>query len=555
MKISFKLIIAASCFSLLLRSQTNAVNTSSDSPNIPRRGCGTAVPSPEWDAWFNSKVEEYKTNKANGKIQLSSVTIPVVVHVIHGGQAVGTFPNISQAQVKSQIAVMNKDYAGIGYNTYQLANTGFSVVGAANCNITFCLAQLDPTGTPLAEPGIDRVNYNSQSWSNPASFTSQSNFQSYIDGTIKPNTIWDPTYYFNIWVTDVNSGVGLLGYSTFPGGSGLVGLPSAGGAGDDGIWVWSKSFGSTGTLQSPYTLGRTATHETGHYFGLRHVGGDGNGNAAGDCNATDYCNDTPPQKGGYQGGQYGQNFGGPSYPLHVNTCAPNDPYGDMFMNFMDYSDDAYCYMFTPDQNTRIQTALANGYFRNQLSASSATLCSGLPLADFVLDTVVCFNSAVSPLNQTSGSATLTYSWSVSPNTGVAFAPSSTDQNPAITFPSAGFYTLTVVASNSIGVNSSNMVLKLEDCTGIKENTGLEKNISLAPNPTSGKVFIKSELPAGQYIEVTIHNSLGQLIISKHYSDAGNNTFTIDMNACTDGVYTVSISNGRERIVKRLILNK
>jgi hypothetical protein len=408
----------------------------------------------------------------------------------------------------------------------------------------------------MTEPGIDRVNYNTQSWTNPAAPTTLAAFQNLMDGTIKPNTIWDPTSYFNIWVSDVNSGAAILGYATFPGGSNLNGIVSnVGTASTDGIWVWSKSFGNTGTLQTPYTLGRTATHETGHWVGLRHVGGDGNGNVNGDCSATDYCDDTPPQKGGYAGGQYGQNFGAPTYPLHANTCAPDDPYGDMFMNFMDYSDDAYCYMFTPDQNDRIQTALQNGYFRAQLSASSQTLCGGLPVADFLQDSMACYNSGITPLNQSSGTPSPTYSWSVKPSTGVTFAPSSIDPNPTVNFPSAGDYTLTVTVTNTIGVNYTDMTLHLSDCTGLQANSILERNVSLSPNPTSGRVDIKLGMTGGQYVDINIYNSLGQLVVYKHYNDAGNNTLNIDMSNYSNGVYTVNISNGKDSVVKRLILNK
>ncbi len=554
MKLNFKLIVAALSLSLAVKSQNTVSGTTGNNPPAIKRGCGTQAPSPEWDKWFNSKVEEYKTNLAQGKVQAVSLTIPVIVHVIHGGQAVGSYPNISAAQIKSQISVLNKDFAGIGYNSYQLAATGFSAVGIANTHITFCLAQLDPSGTPLTEPGIHRVNYNSQGWTNPASFTSQTNFRNYFDATIKPNTIWDPTYYFNIWVSDVdNNNVGLLGYATFPGGSALTGIPSGGGASNDGIWVWGRSFGSGGSAQAPYALGRTATHETGHYLGLRHIGGDA-ANPAGDCNATDFCNDTPPQLGGFSGGSNGQNFGNPSYPLHVGDC-PSAPYGDMFMNFMDYSDDAYCYMFTPDQDIRIQTAMANGYFRNQLSPSSATLCSGLPIVDVLMDTLYCNKTNITLINQTNGSPTPTYSWSAVPSGSVVFSPGSTDPNPTVNFDAPGVYTLNMVATNTAGVNSFYVVLQIDDCTGIKESSGFSNAISISPNPGSGRFILKTEAAAGESIEVIVHNSLGQLVLSKNYSNVGTSVFTMDLSSQPDGIYTLSISNGKERAVKRLVLTR
>jgi hypothetical protein len=344
---------------------------------IPHRTCGTDVPSAEWNEWFNQKVEEYKEQQALGKVQQSTYVIPVIVHVIHGGQAVGTYPNISQTQINSQINVLNADFAGTGLNSGNLAATGFSVVGAANTNITFCLATKDPNGLALAEPGIERISYVAKGWSNPTSFTSPSTFQNFINTTVKPNTIWNPAKYLNIWVTDCSNNVGLLGYATFPAGSGLSGIPGGTGSStSDGIWNWARAFGNTGTLLAPYNKGRTATHEIGHWLGLRHIGGDAS-SVSGDCNASDFCNDTPPQKGGANGGQYGQNYGGPAYPLHAtgsNSCSAAAPNGDMFMNFMDYTDDAFMYMFTPGQATRMQTAMQNGTYRSQLTANSTSLC-------------------------------------------------------------------------------------------------------------------------------------------------------------------------------------
>lgn len=549
MNFNFKLLFAALGLSLSVTSQ----NTSSDTPII-KRGCGTTAPGAAWDAWFNNKVKEYKEAKSATKTtQNVSITIPVIVHVIHNGVAKGTFPNITAAQVYSQFNVLNKDFAGIGYNSYQLANTGFSLVGAANTNITFCPAQIDPDGNVLDEPGIHRVNYTTITNSNPNSFPNQSNFQSYMDGTIKLNTIWDPASYFNIWVSDVNANTGILGYATFPGGSNLNGISSnLGNQSNDGVWVWARSFGTSGYVQAPYNLGRTCTHEAGHYFGLRHIGGDGNGNSIGDCNATDYCNDTPPQMGGNDGGGYGQNYGAPSYPLHSNVCTSAE--GDMFMNFMDYTDDAYNYMFTPDQNDRIQTALANGYFRNLLSASSATQCAGMPLADIYGDASVCSDGWI-PANGTDGTPTPTYSWVVSPATGVTFSPSSTNATPRIKFPTTGDYTITVIATNSLGTTTATFETRAEDCTGIKTNKSSTLNVSLIPNPTTGVFTVSNLRNYSEGLQITVYNALGQSVLSKNYSSSESATLSIDLSAYQNGVYSVILENSIEKTVKRLVLTR
>ena len=347
------LFLIACLIGLFAKAQTN---------QIVKRTCGTDAPPKEWDQWFNKQVEEYKNSAVFKESNSANYTIPVVFHVIHGGQNQGTFPNISQTQINSQIAILNNDFAGTGLNVGNFSGTNFSQSLISNCNVTFCLAEKDPSGNTLAQKGIDRINYNANGWSDPTSFMNTTALTGYINNTIKPASIWDPTRYLNIWISDVNASVGLLGYATFPANSTLGGFsPSTlGTATTDGVWCWSRAIGNTGTTQTPFDKGRTATHEVGHWLGLRHIWADDN---CGD----DFCNDTPTQQAA--------NTGCPSYP-HV-TCS-NGPNGDMFMNFMDYCNDACLYMFTPDQRTRIQTAMANSPFRSQLTASSATLCGAAP---------------------------------------------------------------------------------------------------------------------------------------------------------------------------------
>jgi hypothetical protein len=351
----FKLL----CLSFLFLIAVSNAQTN----EITKRTCATAVPDEAWNNWFNSKVEEFKANSSAQKDQSANYTIPVVFHVLHGGESVGTFPNISQNQINSQIAILNDDYAGTGLNVGNFSNTNFNQSLIANCNVRFCLAERDPSGTILTEKGIHRIDYNSYVWASPTSYTSQTDFRNFMDNIVKPNTIWDANRYLNIWMSDVNTNVGLLGYATFPPSSTLNGI--SGGLGsltNDGVWCWAKAIGDVGTLPSFYNKGRTATHEVGHYLGLRHIWGDAN---CGD----DFCNDTPTQQK--------ENTGCPAYP---HTSCNNAPNGDLFMNFMDYSYDNCLYMFTNDQRARMQTAMLNSPLRMQLSASAATLCNTIPTA-------------------------------------------------------------------------------------------------------------------------------------------------------------------------------
>ncbi|HXB39327.1 MAG TPA: M43 family zinc metalloprotease [Bacteroidia bacterium] len=366
----------------------------------PVRNCGTPTPDPAWDAWFNQRVQEYIQknygNRTQSTVQLTNYTIPMVVHVLHNtSEAVGSGMNISQAQVNSQLTVLNQDYSATGVNISSCPST--FTANIANTGIQFCLAKIDNNGNTMAEPGIDRVDWQAKGWTDPSSFTSSGAVQTYFDGTIKPASIWDPNKYLNIWVADM-SGSGLLGYATFPAGTSLTGLSGVETASTSGVVILTTSFGNTGNVAAPYNLGRTVTHEVGHWLGLRHVWGDGT------C-LTDYCNDTPPAQQA--------NFGCPAFPHNQGVCSGNTT-GEMTMDFMDYSDDACMYMFTNDQTTRIQTAMQTGTYRTQIVLS--TVCNSPVLLDAGIQNIIkpangsttCINNVTPQVILTNyGSTTLT----------------------------------------------------------------------------------------------------------------------------------------------------
>lgn len=424
---------------------------------IRKNYCGTEVPNEQWEQELQEQIKEYLANNSAQKTQ-ALYTIPVIIHVIHGGEAVGVYPNLANGQLHSQIRVLNEDFAGIGLNSGNYPATAFTNwasnqslpvtnldglgrVKLADCGIQFCMATKDPQGLTLAEPGIERINYVSKGWTNPTSFNSSNSFQNYMNGTVKANSIWDPTKYFNIWVSDINlSAVPLLGYATFPAGSTLGGINSFNGtATTDGVWCYSKAFGSSSTFPAGYydsnnDKGRTATHEVGHWVGLRHIWGDG-------VCANDFCNDTPPASG--------QNFGGGIYPHKVASCATNNPDGEMYMNFMDYVDDLSKYMFSPDQATRVKTVMQNSPFRKQLGTHN--LCSVeafAATAAFNLPGSVCGTSAIlTPSNNSKGVPAPSYTWSAVGASGITFSPNPNDAAVAINVPASGIYTITLTADN------------------------------------------------------------------------------------------------------------
>lgn len=266
------------------------------------------------------------------------LTIPVVFHVIHQGQAIGTSTNISDAQLLSQLEVLNQCFRKQNTDVALVPNVFKNRV--ADVEIEFCLAVTDPLGNSTT--GINRVQYNSLT-----------NF----DANIKPATQWDPTQYLNIWTS--NLGNSILGYATMWG---------IGPANQDGVVLNYKQVGAAPDNSYPgnNNLGRTAVHEVGHWLGMYHTFEDScGGNTAATCTLSgDFICDTPPTKEA--------NYGSPS--LTQNTCVefPIDEI-DMWMNYMDYVNDANLLMFTNDQKDIMRATLLT----KRLSILSSLGCTNV----------------------------------------------------------------------------------------------------------------------------------------------------------------------------------
>jgi hypothetical protein len=214
--------------------------------------------------------------------------------------------NISDAQIRSQMKALNKDFRATNPDKSRVPTPWRALV--SDTRIQFKLVRV--TRTKTAKSGF-----------------------SFDDGVKKASTggiaPFNPQTHLNIWVCALTGG--LLGYAQFPGGPASL----------DGVVINYLAFGTMGTAQAPFNKGRTATHEVGHFFNLRHIWAD-----TPDCSGSDMVADTPNCAG--------PNFGEPAWP--VVTCN-NGPNGDMFMNYMDYTDDPAMFMFTTQQVLRIRTAL------------------------------------------------------------------------------------------------------------------------------------------------------------------------------------------------------
>lgn len=255
------------------------------------------------------------------------ITIPVVVHVVYNTSA----QNISDAQILSQIDVLNKDFRKQNTDWSSTPSLFSSLV--ADCEINFCLATTDPNGASTT--GITRTSTTVTSFidNDYVKYTSQGG-----------RNAWPAGQYLNLWVCNLN---GFLGYAQFPGG------PAA----TDGVVITYTAFGTSGTAVSPYNKGRTATHEVGHWLNLFHIWGD-DGTA---CTGTDNVSDTPNQAD--------ENYGCPTYP--TPSCSNTS---DMYMNYMDYSNDACMYMFSTGQKSRMQALFISGGAKASLVSSAG--CSG-----------------------------------------------------------------------------------------------------------------------------------------------------------------------------------
>lgn len=285
---------------------------------------------------YEGTINNWIANQSNNPtVQGGTITIPVVVHIVWNTAA----QNISDNQVLSQIQVLNEDYGRTNPDASNTPSYWTSI--AANTDIQYCLATVDPNGNPTT--GIER-----RQLSTNVSFSTNDNVKFYSSNGLDA---WPVTEYLNMWVC--NLGGGLLGYGEFPTGS-----PSNTFGMVMGYFCFGSSYAGYGTfsnLTPSYDRGRTSTHEIGHCFNLRHIWGD-DGSA---CTGSDMCADTPNQADEHYG-----------CPSGSQVSCSNGPNGDMYQNYMDYTDDICMNLFTLNQKTRMLAVLNSAPY-NALQTSTA----------------------------------------------------------------------------------------------------------------------------------------------------------------------------------------
>ncbi len=552
------------------------------------------------------------------------IKIPVVIHIIHNNTA-GTIggnnnPNISDAQIFSQLTVLNNDYKRLNADT---ANTPamFKSV-AANVKLQFCLANVDPNG--MATSGITRNYYNQSSY----------NALGDVD-LLSSISYWPSDQYLNIWVCNLSGGT--LGVAQSPGAASIPGLsPSDGAAETDGVVIHYKAFGTTGTLLTEYNLGRTATHEVGHWFGLFHPWGPTYD--SGDCSMTDYCDDTPTC-GNHFYSRYPTCSMVPTGTGAV-VCTP----ARMIQNYMEYSDDACMNLFTEDQKTRMRSSIELSTRRaallNSLGCcsipalkklplvkdfedgdlnsggwillnpnSSSTFTPGFELSSYsgygegsystavTNDSIYMMSdpathkymfSMVSPFIKIQNTHTpvLRFDWAYSPltlngNTDsiVVYVSTGCDnswaelktfygsdfsstQNPRADFIPAANEWITTVLNLGNYVNSPALRVKFVSYSkGINTfyldniNFGFISNtldVTVYPSPTSGQLTVQTIFSGSKNVDYMVYNTLGQSVHQAHDQNIYSTNKVLDLSFLASGVYFILVSDGDEKVVKRIV---
>lgn len=304
---------------------------------LPQRRCDVDTRLAELRATTEGQqILDAIMHVARGVMPRSEVTLPVVFHVVYRTDE----ENISDLQIQSQIDILNRDFGFISDNIGNVPGEFYPLGG--DTGLRFCLASVDPDGNPTA--GITRtqttVRYIGTHRESNGRFSVHYDSYGGVDG-------WDPNRYINVWVAEAD---GILGNAYLPG---TAQYPE-----EDGIVMDPHFVGAVGlaALSFPFHRGHSLTHELGHYFGLLHIWGLGNGG----CQEDDGIDDTPLQERPY--------IGCPAYPQY--SCGSSD----MFMNYMDYTDDRCLALFTRGQIDQMQAILVN--FR-PLLMENQTSC-GIP---------------------------------------------------------------------------------------------------------------------------------------------------------------------------------
>ncbi len=460
--------------------------------------------------------------RAGNHVSLDSLdniaTLPVIIHIIHQGSEIGKDDNLPESSVFSQLEVLQEDFRRIpgtfGFNDHP---------SGADTEIEFCLAQLDPEGLPMEEPGIHRINALDRNWTSPPYTTS------YIDSLIKPQTIWDPQRYVNIWVLDLED---FRGLAQFPDSSGLVGLDVVNGVDStDGIVIDLEEWG-----KFAQNSGRTVTHEMGHFLGLNHTWGNSN-----DCEVDDGCDDTPFSDG-------------PTLFCDVGktTCGSLD----MIENYMDLTVGSCQNIFTQCQKTRMRTVLLRSPRRKSLTYSPVCKVPfDAPQALFTfsfLQTDGCSNQ----LQFYDQSENDPFEWAWDFGNGMT----STEPDPLIKYETPGVYNVTLEVSNFQGRStfSREIVVCVLDPVPPVLSPNSYTIFPVHPNPAEEAITVKAWFPRPVPLQVQLVDLRGRTIASIFNGVGTIGSWEHSWNIPSfleSGVYVIHWLYGDNQKVQKVILSR
>lgn len=489
----------------------------------------------EFEEWLKNKIGQRK-NLSSFRVAAEPYKIPVVVHVIHSGQAIGTGVNISDARILSQIEVLNKDFNRLNDDADETPSEFQPLAGSIN--IEFVLAKQTPEGA--ATDGIVRVNGQQSSWSP----TSQ-------DELLKAKSYWPSEDYLNIWVTNLSGGN--IGYAQFP-VSDLPGLEDFQGglAATDGVVMDYTAFG-VGSEDSFYNLGRTTTHEVGHFLGLRHIWGDDNG-----CSETDYVDDTPNQAN-----ETTASCGSLIHPV-ADACSSMK----MYQNYMDYTDDACMNLFTQDQVDRMITILESPDVPRRNSLLNSTgLDDPLPgTIDLEIISIVnpgpttCDEAPILKLNVSNNSEDVITQLKIKTTVNSSLSETITLTDLMIT----GQAEISVPSSTLL-IGDNDVLVNIIQVNGapdlFPEDNKIDVKVRLIAPPcepfsiygTWGEqAFITFDLPESSAVNMSIINMMGQSIATVYLPAVLNQTYPIE-NIPTNAIYIVRLQIGKKYYATKVYL--